>query len=43
MRILVATVPAAGHFNPLTGPAVRLAGLGHEVRWYAGPEYAGRV
>ncbi|WP_426321762.1 glycosyltransferase [Microbacterium sp. E-13] len=43
MRILVATVPAAGHFNPLTGPAVRLAALGHEVRWYAGPEYAGRV
>lgn len=43
MRILVATVPAAGHFNPLTGPAVRLAELGHDVRWYAGPEYAPRV
>ena len=37
MRILIATVPAAGHFNPLTGPAVRLAELGHDVRWYAGP------
>jgi MGT family glycosyltransferase len=43
MRILIATVPAAGHFNPLTGPAVRLAELGHDVRWYAGPEYASRV
>ncbi|MEV4689001.1 glycosyltransferase [Microbacterium sp. LWH3-1.2] len=43
MRILVATVPAAGHFNPLTGPAVRLAERGHDVRWYAGPEYATRV
>ncbi len=43
MRILIATVPAAGHFNPLTGPAVRLAELGHDVRWYAGPEYAKRV
>ncbi|WP_457099947.1 glycosyltransferase [Microbacterium sp. P5_E9] len=43
MRILIATVPAAGHFNPLTGPAVRLAELGHDVRWYAGPEYAKRA
>jgi MGT family glycosyltransferase len=43
MRILIATVPAAGHFNPLTGPAVRLAELGHDVRWYAGPAYAARV
>ena len=43
MRILIATVPAAGHFNPLTGPAVRLAERGHDVRWYAGPEYAKRV
>lgn len=43
MRILIATVPAAGHFNPLTGPAVSLAEHGHDVRWYAGPEYAVRV
>lgn len=43
MRILIATVPAAGHFNPLTGPAVRLAERGHDVRWYAGPDYAARV
>jgi len=43
MRILIATVPAAGHFNPLTAPAVRLAERGHDVRWYAGLEYAPRV
>lgn len=43
MRILIATVPAAGHFNPLTGPALRLAERGHDVRWYAGPDYAARV
>lgn len=43
MRILVAAVPAAGHFNPLTGPAVRLKELGHEVWWYAGPAYAAKV
>ncbi len=43
MRILIATVPAAGHFNPLTGPAVRLAELGHDVKWYAGPDYAARA
>ncbi len=43
MRILIATVPAAGHFNPLTGPAVRLAERGHDVRWYAGPDYGARA
>lgn len=43
MRILIATVPAAGHFNPLTAPALRLAEGGHDVRWYAGPEYTPRV
>ncbi|MDL9978194.1 glycosyltransferase [Microbacterium sp. ASV49] len=39
MRILIASVPAAGHFNPLTAPAVRLHERGHDVRWYAGPIY----
>lgn len=43
MRILVAAVPAAGHFNPLTGPAVRLKELGHEICWYAGPAYAPKI
>ena len=43
MKLLVASVPAAGHFNPLTGPALRLAERGHDVRWYAGPDYGARA
>jgi len=43
MRILFASLQADGHFNPLTGIAVHRASLGHDVRWYAGPEYAPRV
>ena len=39
-RFLFATMPFDGHFKPLTGIAVRLKELGHEVRWYAGPTYA---
>ncbi len=37
---MFATLPFDGHFKPLTGIAVRLRELGHEVRWYAGPSYA---
>src|SRR6185436_18963173 len=33
-KILIASVPADGHFNPLTGIAVHLKNLGHDVRWY---------
>lgn len=43
MRIVIASVPAAGHFNPLTGPAVELAARGHDVRWYAGPVYGAKA
>lgn len=43
MRILFASLPADGHFNPLTGVATHLADRGHDVRWYAGPQYAGKV
>lgn len=43
MRILCASMPADGHFNPLTGVAVRLAERGHDVRWYAGPTYGARL
>ena len=39
-RFLFATMPFDGHFKPLTGIAVRLRQLGHDVRWYAGPTYA---
>jgi UDP:flavonoid glycosyltransferase YjiC (YdhE family) len=43
MRLLFASLPADGHFNPLTGVATHLAGRGHDVRWYAGPQYASKV
>jgi UDP:flavonoid glycosyltransferase YjiC (YdhE family) len=43
MRILFASMPADGHFNPLTGIAVELTGRGHDVRWYAGPTYGARL
>lgn len=43
MKILFASMPADGHFNPLTGVAVELAARGHDVRWYAGPTYGARV
>lgn len=43
MRILFASMPADGHFNPLTGIAVHLAARGHDVRWYAGPLYGGKL
>jgi MGT family glycosyltransferase len=39
-RFLFATLPADGHFKPLTGLAVHLRDLGHDVRWYTGPSYA---
>ena len=43
MRILFASMPADGHFNPLTGIAVHLADRGHDVRWYAGPAYGAKL
>jgi UDP:flavonoid glycosyltransferase YjiC (YdhE family) len=43
MRILFASMPADGHFNPLTGIAVQLKERGHDVRWYAGPTYGARL
>jgi UDP:flavonoid glycosyltransferase YjiC (YdhE family) len=35
-KILFASVPIDGHFNPLTDLAVYLRNQGHDVRWYAG-------
>jgi len=43
MRILFASMPADGHFNPLTGVAAHLTDRGHDVRWYAGPEYGAKL
>ena len=36
MRILFASIPLEGHFNPLTSLAVHLKETGHDVRWYTG-------
>ena len=43
LRILFATMPFDGHFKPLTSIAVHLKEQGHDVRWYAGPSYAGKL
>ncbi len=43
MKILFATLPMDGHFNPLTGIAMYLKSAGHDVRWYTGARYAARL
>ena len=43
MKFLIASLPADGHFNPLTGIAVHLRDRGHDVRWYAGPAYGSKI
>mgnify|MGYP001016572938 CR=1 FL=1 len=43
MKILFATMPFDGHFNPLTGIAMHLKEAGHDVRWYAGSSYAEKL
>jgi UDP:flavonoid glycosyltransferase YjiC (YdhE family) len=42
-KFLFATMPFDGHFNPLTSIAMHLKAQGHDVRWYAGPSYAGKL
>src|SRR6187431_888878 len=42
-KILFATVPADGHFNPLTGIAMHLVSLGYDVRWYTSASYEPRL
>ncbi|RRB03940.1 glycosyltransferase [Larkinella rosea] len=42
-RILFASVPLEGHFNPLTGLAVHLKNEGYDVRWYTGPIFAEKL
>jgi len=42
-RILFASVPADGHFNPLTGIAVYLKSIGYDVRWYTSESYAEKL
>ncbi len=43
MRVLFASMPADGHFRPLTGIAAHLSARGHDVRWYAGPQYGRKL
>src|SRR5688572_1169261 len=43
MKLLFASMPFDGHFNPLTGIAVHLAKKGHDVRWYTAPNYARKL
>jgi UDP:flavonoid glycosyltransferase YjiC (YdhE family) len=43
MKILFASMPFDGHFNPLTGVAMHLKAAGHDVRWYAGPNYTAKL
>lgn len=42
-KILFANFPADGHFNPLTGLAVHLKGLGCDVRWYTSKSYKAKI
>ncbi|HEY6502486.1 MAG TPA: nucleotide disphospho-sugar-binding domain-containing protein [Chitinophagaceae bacterium] len=42
-KILFATFPADGHFNPLTGLAVHLKWLGCDVRWYTSTKYSDKL
>jgi UDP:flavonoid glycosyltransferase YjiC (YdhE family) len=42
-KILFATVPADGHFAPLTGIAMTLKAQGHDVRWYTGSVFSQKL
>lgn len=43
MKLLFASLPADGHFNPLTGIAAHFRARGHDVRWYAGARYGRKL
>lgn len=43
LNILMACVPADGHFKPLTGLALHLNECGHDVRWYASSKYSSEI
>jgi UDP:flavonoid glycosyltransferase YjiC (YdhE family) len=42
-KILFACFPGDGHFNPLTGLAAHLSGIGYDVRWYTSKSYAPKL
>ncbi|MFF1253618.1 glycosyltransferase [Pseudarthrobacter sp. NPDC058329] len=43
MNILFASQAIDGHFNPMTGVAMELKERGHDVRWYTGQSFAGKL
>jgi UDP:flavonoid glycosyltransferase YjiC (YdhE family) len=43
MNILFASQAVDGHFNPMTGVAMRLKDHGHDVRWYTGPVFSDKL
>jgi UDP:flavonoid glycosyltransferase YjiC (YdhE family) len=43
MNILFASQAIDGHFNPMTGVAMKLKERGHDVRWYTGKVFAGKL
>jgi hypothetical protein len=43
VNILFASQALDGHFNPMTGVAMRLRERGHDVRWYTGPVFAAKL
>jgi MGT family glycosyltransferase len=42
-RLLIATMPAAGHVGPLVPLALELVARGHDVSWYTGEAYRDTV
>jgi UDP:flavonoid glycosyltransferase YjiC (YdhE family) len=42
-KILFATMPMDGHFNPLTGIAMHFKTKGHDVRWYCSQTYENKL
>lgn len=43
IKILFASIPFDGHFNPLTGLALYLKNCGHDVRWYIQSIYQTKI
>lgn len=43
MKILFASQAIDGHFNPMTGVAMRLKERGHDVAWYTGPVFKDKL
>ena len=43
MKILFASQAIDGHFNPMTGVAMRLKDADHDVRWYTGPVFTEKL